>query len=79
MAAFAPLFLQFQAWQKEVVERAPGLFIDRTNLGHQGGVFQTPIAQKLAWPHPVFLFHVRIVIFVLGARTGEFHGRMSLG
>jgi hypothetical protein len=70
---YPTFLLQFQAGQKEVLPRRPHLPIQRANGCHQFGILQSPIAQELPSPGPVLLFHMGVVVGVIGARASKFH------
>lgn len=69
--ALAPLFDQLHRRQKEVVQRAPSFLVQRINRRDQALVLQAAVAEQWSRPHPILLFHVRVVILVIRPGTRQ--------
>src|SRR3954468_10880208 len=66
--AWSALFaLQLETGVKEVAQWPIGLLDERIDQGHRLGIVVPLIAKALTDVRPVLLFHVRIVIFFVGA------------
>src|SRR5207302_9132330 len=77
VTALAPLALQLQTRQKDILPGCPYFPVERADRPHQLRIFQAPISQELPRPSPVLLFHMRVIVRVVGSRTGKFHRVLS--
>jgi len=61
------------------MEESPFLGIEIIEERHDTGVIESFIAEPLTDMGPVFLFHMGVVILVIGSASGELDGAFSLG
>ena len=61
------------------MKESPFLGIEIIEESHDTGVIESFIAEPLTHMGPVFLFHMGVVILVIGSASGELDGAFSLG
>ena len=67
----AAFFLQLGRGKEVVVQWLPTLTVEIVDCSHQSRVFQSLIAEQLPHMRPVFLLHMAVVVFLVGAGPGE--------
>ena len=61
------------------MEESPFFGIEVVEGRHDGGIIQAVVSDPLSYVRPVFLFDMRVVIFVIGPASCELDGLFSFG
>lgn len=72
--ADADFFDEFSLREEEIQQEAVLVAIDIVQDGNQSGVVDASVADEAANVGEVFLLNASLIVFVIGAATGEFHG-----
>lgn len=65
------LFEEFSSWAEVIVPETPGVGVEGVEGLDRVGIIKPVVSEEVSDTAPVFLFDMRVVVFLIGARPGE--------